>query len=143
MSTLEKAIAIAAKAHEGQVDKAGAPYLLHPIRVMLKCSSIEERITAILHDVVEDGGVTIADLRQEGFSETILEAVDSVTIRPSESYEDFVLRAATNPIGKTVKLADLEDNCDLSRISNPTDRDYARINKYRRAVEFLYGHRRE
>jgi (p)ppGpp synthase/HD superfamily hydrolase len=137
MSTLERAIALAAKAHEGQVDKAGAPYILHPIRVMLRLSAIEERITAVLHDVVEDCNVSLQNLREEGFSETVLNAIDSVTKRTGESYEDFVLRAASNRIGRQVKLADLEDNCDLSRIANPTDRDYERIEKYRRAIETI------
>ena len=137
MSTLEQAIAIAAKAHEGQVDKAGAPYILHPLRVMLSVSTDEERITALLHDVVEDCGVSLGALRAEGFSEIVIAAIDSVTRRPGESYETFVHRAASNPIGRQVKLADLEDNSDLSRIANPTARDHKRIAKYRRAVETI------
>lgn len=137
MSTLERAIAIAAKAHEGQVDKAGAPYVLHPLRLMLRLSSPEERIVAVLHDVVEDCGVTLEALRAEGFSETVLAAIESVTRRLEESYENFVLRAAANPIGRRVKLADLEDNCDLSRLADPTARDRERVEKYRRAMETL------
>ena len=134
MCTLERAIAIAATAHEGQVDKAGAPYVFHPLRLMIRVATIEERIVAVLHDVVEDSAVTFEDLEREGYSAVILEALRSVTRRPAESYEDFVLRAAANPIGRRVKLADLEDNCDLSRISAPTERDYARIEKYQRAI---------
>lgn len=134
MSTLEQAIAIAAKAHEGQVDKAGAPYVLHPLRLMLRLSGAEERITAVLHDVVEDCGISFETLRTEGFSEQVIEAIDSVTRRPEESYDAFVLRAASNPIGRRVKLADLEDNSDLSRIANPTTHDYERVEKYRRAI---------
>ena len=137
MSTLERAIAIAAKAHEGQVDKAGAPYVLHPLRMMLCLSKTDERITAVLHDVVEDCGVTIETLRAEGFSEQVLEAVDSVTRRSEESYESFVLRAASNPIGRCVKLVDLQDNSDLSRIAHPTARDFERLEKYRRAIESI------
>jgi hypothetical protein len=137
MSTLEQAIAIAAKAHEGQVDKAGAPYILHPLRMMLCVSTTEERITAILHDVVEDCGVSLEALRAQGFSDIVIEAIDSVTRRPKESYDAFVRRAASNPIGRRVKLADLEDNSDLSRIANPTARDHGRIAKYRRAVETI------
>ncbi len=137
MSTLERAIALAAKAHEGQVDKADAPYILHPLRMMLRLSTIEERMTAVLHDVVEDCGVSLENLRAEGFSETVIEAIDSVTRRPDESYEAFVLRAAEHPIGRRVKLMDLEDNSDLSRIANPTIRDYDRIEKYRRAIETI------
>ena len=137
MSTLEQAIAMAAKAHEGQVDKAHETYVLHPLRVMLRVSTTEERITAVLHDVVEDCGVSLEALRAEGFSEIVIEAIDSVTRRPEESYEAFVRRAASNPIGRRVKLADLEDNSDLSRIATPTSRDHKRIAKYRRAVETI------
>ena len=137
MSTLERAIAIAAKAHEGQVDKAGAPYVLHPLRMMLRLSKSNERITAVLHDVVEDCGVTLETLRAEGFPEQVIEAVDSVTRRSEESYEAFVLRAASNPIGRRVKLVDLQDNSDLSRIEHPTARDYERIEKYRRAIDAI------
>jgi hypothetical protein len=137
VSTLEQAIAIAATAHEGQVDKAGAPYVLHPLRMMLCVSTTEERITAVLHDVVEDCGVSLEALRAKGFSEIVVEAIDSVTRRSEESYESFVRRAASNPIGRRVKLADLEDNSDLSRIANPTARDRKRVEKYRRAVETI------
>lgn len=137
MSTLERAIAIAAKAHEGQVDKAGAPYVLHPLRMMLCLSETDERITAVLHDVVEDCGVSLETLRAEGFPEQVIEAVDSVTRRSEESYEAFVLRAASNPIGRRVKLVDLQDNSNLSRISHPTARDYERLEKYRRAIDTI------
>ena len=76
MATLEKAIAIAARAHAGQVDKAGQPYILHSIRVMLRMGSEAERITGVLHDVIEDSDVTLEDLRDEGFDAAILEALD-------------------------------------------------------------------
>ena len=138
MSTLERAIAIAAQAHAGKTDKGGAPYIFHPLRMMLSMQSEAERITAVLHDVVEDcEGWTFERIRQEGFSEQIIEALISVTNVASESYEDFVRRAAANPIGRRVKLADLHDNCDLSRISHPTTKDHARIEKYRRAISYL------
>jgi len=132
--TLERAIAIAATAHAGQVDKGGAPYILHPLKVMLRMSSLEERIVAVLHDVVEDCGISLEDLRMEGFSEAILSAIESVTKVPGESYEDFVERAAQNPIGRVVKLADLEENSDLSRIASPSWEDLERVEKYRRAI---------
>jgi (p)ppGpp synthase/HD superfamily hydrolase len=94
MSTLERAIEIAIEAHRGQTDKAGAPYILHPLRIMLTLNTNEEHIVAVLHDVVEDGGWTFERLRAEGFSEEIVNAIESVTRRPNESYEEFVLRAA-------------------------------------------------
>lgn len=132
--TLERAIAIAATAHAGQVDKGGAPYILHPLKVMLRMNSLEERIVAVLHDVVEDCGISLDDLRKEGFSEEVLTAIESVTKVPGESYEDFVERAAQNPIGRVVKLADLEENSDLSRIASPGWEDLERVEKYRRAI---------
>jgi (p)ppGpp synthase/HD superfamily hydrolase len=138
MRKLERAIAIAAEAHAGQVDKAGEPYILHPLRVMLSCATEDERIVGVLHDLVEDcPGWTFARLRQEGFSDAVLAALDSVTHREGEAYEAFVERAAANPIGRRVKLADLGDNCDLGRISAPTERDLARIEKYRRAIRTI------
>jgi len=127
--TLERAIAIAAAAHEGQVDKGGAPYILHPLKVMLRVNTLD--------DVVEDTRVSLEDLRQEGFSETVLAAIASVTRVAGESYEAFVERAALNPIGRVVKLADLEENSDLSRIAQPSWDDLERIEKYRRAIGVL------
>lgn len=142
MSTLERAIAIAAEAHAGQTDKAGAPYILHPLRLMLRMTSIEERIVAVLHDVVEDNTKWSLDrLQAEGFSDEVLAAIESVTKRPdtTESYEEFVVRAGRNPIGRRVKLADLRDNADLTRIAQPTAKDFARVKKYHRAIELLQG----
>jgi (p)ppGpp synthase/HD superfamily hydrolase len=138
MSRLECAIAIAAEAHTDQVDKAGAPYVLHPLRMMLRVSSTDERIVAVLHDVCEDcQGWTFDRLRAEGFSEHIIQALQSVTKRDGEDYEAFVRRAASNPIGRRVKLADLRDNSDLSRIAMPSERDFRRIEKYRRAIDLI------
>ena len=135
--TLERAIAIAATAHAGQVDKGGAPYILHPLKVMLRMTTLEERIVAVLHDVVEDCEISLDDLRKEGFSEEVLTAIQSVTKVPGESFEDFVERAAQNPIGRVVKLADLEENSDLSRIASPSWDDLERVEKYRRAIARL------
>ena len=137
MSTLERAIALAATAHAGQTDKAGAPYILHVLRVMLRCETNEERMAAVMHDMVEDCGWTLDQLRAEGFPEPVVEAVDAVTRRDGETYEDFVLRAKLHPIGRRVKLADLADNSDLSRLPEVTARDHARLEKYRRAMDAL------
>ncbi len=138
MSTLERAVVIAATAHEGQRDKADAPYILHPLRVMLRVTTEAERITAVLHDVVEDcEGWSFERLLEEGFSAAIIEALQSVTKREGEAYEDFVKRACENPIGRRVKLSDLHDNCDLSRISNPTAKDHERITRYQRAIAYI------
>ena len=138
MSTLERAIAIAATAHAGQVDKAGAAYILHPLRMMMALNSEDERIVAVLHDVCEDcPGWDFERLGAEGFSERVIRALDAVTNRAGESYEDFVRRAAANQIGRAVKLADLRDNSNLSRIAEPTERDFERLAKYRIAIAVL------
>jgi GTP diphosphokinase / guanosine-3',5'-bis(diphosphate) 3'-diphosphatase len=94
---LEEAIKIATKAHKGQVDKAGKPYILHPLRVMLKMPSIELMIIAVLHDGIEDSTLTCEDLRQKGFPETIISAVEALTKSEDETYEDFIKRAKRNP----------------------------------------------
>jgi (p)ppGpp synthase/HD superfamily hydrolase len=134
---LERAIAIAEKQHAGQVDKADRPYMEHPLRVMKAMSNDAERIVAILHDVIEDTDLTLDQLAAEGFPGYILEALDSVTRRDGETYEAFVARAATNPIGRRVKYADLQDNADLSRIASPTVADVERTEKYHRAMAQL------
>ena len=137
MSTLERAIVIAAKAHAGVVDKAGQPYILHPLRVMLRLSTLDERVVAVLHDVLEDTKVTREELRAAGFGEPVIEALNSVTKREGEDYDAFVRRAAGNPIGRRVKLADLADNSDRGRLPNPTSEDEARFAKYERAMEMI------
>lgn len=137
MSTLERAIAIAATAPAGQRDKANAPYILHPLRVMLRAASESECITALLHDVVEDcAGWWLERLLEEG-SADIIDALKSVTKREAEAYEDFVRRACENSIDRRVKRSDLHDNCHLSRISNPTAKDHERIVRYRRAIAYI------
>ncbi len=137
MSTLEHAIALAARAHAGQVDKAGAPYILHPLRVMMRVGSLEQKMAAVLHDVVEDSDTTLQDLARAGFAPAVVRAVGALTKGAGEDYIDFVRRAARDPIARHVKLADLEDNMDLSRLPAPTEQDHARIEKYRRARQAL------
>ncbi|MBW6416877.1 phosphohydrolase [Celeribacter sp. PS-C1] len=134
---IERAIEIAVSAHRGQIDKAGQPYILHPLRVMLACNSEVARIVAVLHDVVEDTDWTPDALNNEGASEEILYALDAVTKREGESYPDFIERAAANPIGREVKISDVRDNMDLSRISAPTEADLARMERYRGALSRL------
>jgi (p)ppGpp synthase/HD superfamily hydrolase len=138
MSTLERAIAIAAEAHAGQADKAGAPYILHPIRVMLRMDTTEERIVAVLHDVLEDCPAWSAErLRTEGFGPPVIAALEALTRRAGEPYMDFVRRAAAHPIARSVKLADLEDNLDSTRLSEVTAQDQSRMERYRRAQALL------
>lgn len=132
MSTLERAVAIAAEGHAGQVDKAGAPYILHPLRVMFAVETNDERIVAVLHDVVEDcPGWTFDRLSGEGFSDRVIAALQSVTKRDAEDYRDFVQRAAANVIGRRVKLADLTDTAELAQ------RDFDRIEKYKQAIALI------
>lgn len=134
---LEKALQIAIKAHAGQVDKVGVPYVFHPIRVSCKCVTDEEKIVALLHDVIEDTGVTIDYLLSKGFSRKIVDAILSVTRNDGESYEDFIRRCGLNSIGKEVKLHDLEDNMDITRLSQVSEMDLARLNRYIRAYKYL------
>ena len=140
LGTLQRAIEIAVQAHAGQVDKAGSPYILHPLRVMLAQNTDAARIVGVLHDVVEDcAGWTFVRLGEEGFSDEILEALASVTKRPEDEadYQGFIARSAGNRIGRTVKMADLIDNSDLSRIATPTAADHQRVEKYQAAIAYL------
>jgi guanosine-3',5'-bis(diphosphate) 3'-pyrophosphohydrolase len=139
MATLEKAIEIAARAHTGQVDKAGQPYILHPIQVMLRVQGEDARIAAVLHDVVEDSEVTIDDLRVEGFSSVVLEAVAALTKQKGETRIEAAFRASENEIARIVKLADNAENMDLSRIPNPTEKDHRRMREYEKVREILLG----
>ena len=137
MTMLERAIAIAAAAHAGQVDKAGQPYILHPLRVMLRVTSVHERMAAVLHDVVEDTSVSLQQLIAEGFPPQVIAAVDALTKRPGESRAQAAQRASTNLIGREVKLADNAENMDLTRIQNPSARDFARVEEYKVVREIL------
>src|SRR5215475_8650706 len=137
MATLDKAILIAAQAHLGQRDKAGAAYILHPLRMMMRMESETAMMAAVLHDVVEDSDWTLEQLRGEGFSEEVLQAVDCLTRREGERYDEFVARAQANPIARQVKIADLEDNMNVKRIGEMTPKDLARIEEYHRAWRAL------
>ncbi|MHC4489028.1 MAG: GTP pyrophosphokinase [Planctomycetota bacterium] len=132
MATLEKAIILAANAHLGQKDKAGAPYILHPLRVMLRMRRQTEMLVAVLHDVVEDTSWTLDALRKEGFPEEVLMVLDCLTRKNGESYDGYIERVKNIPVARRVKLADLEDNMNISRISNLTERDIDRLKKYHR-----------
>jgi (p)ppGpp synthase/HD superfamily hydrolase len=114
--TLEDAIAIAARAHQGQRYPTTAlgrdPFILHPLRVMLRLTDADERIVAVLHDVVEDTELTLDELRREGVAERLADAIDRLTRRDQETYDDYVLRVAGDALARAVKLADLEDNIE-------------------------------
>lgn len=149
---LEKAIKIAVEAHTGQGNKGGNPYILHPLRVMLSLNTEEERIVGVLHDVVEDcEGWTWQRLQDEGFSSDIIQALQGVSKTPEEEaeyrrlpegekldrYFEFVSRAKVNKIGREVKLCDIKDNLDITRIKDFTEKDMARLQRYLVALSNL------
>lgn len=134
MQLVEKAIALAVEAHAGEVDKAGMPYILHPLHLMMQMETAEEMITAVLHDVIEDTPITLDDLRQQGFPEVVLEALVLLTHDTANtSYEDYVAAIKPNPLARKVKLADLAHNMDIRRLPDLDMKDYGRLEKYRRA----------
>jgi (p)ppGpp synthase/HD superfamily hydrolase len=137
MSSLERAIELAARAHAGQLDKAGQPYILHPLRLMLAVHTPYEKMAAILHDVVEDTPITFEDLVREGFPQEVVNAVQALTKLEGESRINAARRAASDPIARVVKLADVTDNMDLSRIPSPTQKDVARIQEYEQVRQLL------
>lgn len=135
---LEETLILASRLHAGQVDKAGAPYILHPLRLMLGSKGLETQTVALLHDVVEDTPTTLAELAALGYPPAVLEALDCLTHREGEAYMDYVARAKANPVARQVKLLDLEDNMDLRRLfCDPTERDLARLKRYRQAWALL------
>jgi (p)ppGpp synthase/HD superfamily hydrolase len=135
---VSRARAIAETAHAGQVDKAGAPYFAHPARVAASLAEPAARCVAYLHDVVEDcPGWTLDRLAAEGMPAEVIAAVDALTKRAGEDNEAYLARVLANPLAVRVKIADLRDNMDLSRISTPSGKDYARLEKYKRMLPRL------
>ena len=137
MELLSKAIIMAARNHDGQVDKGGNPYILHPLRVMAHVCTVEEKIVAVLHDTLEDTEIMKEDLLDAGFGEEIVEAIACLTRNHNEKYMDFIARCKNNNLARVVKIADLADNIDLTRIKNPTEKDYKRVEKYKIAIKTL------
>ena len=135
---IEKAIEIALNAHKEQTDKNGQPYILHVMRVGLRGRTENEKIVGILHDVVEDSDWTFDKLAKEGFSETILSALECLTKKSEdEPYEEFIQRVKKNPLAVSVKLNDLEDNMDIRRMEVVQEKDVKRLNKYLKAYKEL------
>lgn len=137
MALIETSLTIALHAHTGVVDKAGRAYILHPLRLMAKMTTDIEMAVALLHDVIEDSDITAADLLAQGIPNEVVEAVLCLTKQADENYQDFVLRAKQNTIARKVKIADIEDNINVLRISNLTEKDLARIAKYHAAWHLL------
>jgi (p)ppGpp synthase/HD superfamily hydrolase len=137
---LERAIQIAIEAHAGQTDKAGEPYILHPLRVMFSLDAIDQKIVGVLHDVVEDckdQGWTFERLEKEGFSPRIIDAIRAISKLDGEDLDDYLKRVESNRIALAVKLKDLKDNMDMTRISNPTDKDLERVKRYTYTLQRL------
>lgn len=132
------AIARAASIHIDQVDKGGQPYILHPMRVMMAMETIEEKIVAVLHDVVEDGNVYESELKDH-IGGYLTRAVMAISRQKGETYSVFIKRVKQNDIARKVKIADLKDNMDRSRIPNPTKADERRWEKYAKALAELSG----
>ena len=130
-------LAIATRAHEGQVDKAGEPYIDHPVRVSGRCATEVQKAAALLHDVIEDTPLTADDLRIEGVADEVVRIVLMLTHDKGTDYMDYVRTVSLDPDARAVKMADLEDNMDLSRLPNPTEKDLERTEKYRRAHAIL------
>lgn len=137
MSSLEKAINIATKAHAGQIDKAGKPYILHPLRVMFRVQTEVEMIVAVMHDVIEDSNFELGDLEKLGFSNEVMEAINCLTKRRGECYENFILRILENDLAARIKIEDIKDNLDLTRLHIVTHKDLQRVEKYHRALRVL------
>jgi (p)ppGpp synthase/HD superfamily hydrolase len=137
MDLIEKSLKIALNAYSGQRDKAGRTYILHPLRVMSRMDTEEEMAVALLHDVLEDSDYTAEDLLREGIPSIVVDAVQQLTKKSRESYDEFVDRVAENPLARKVKIADIEDNINVLRLERLGDRDLERVVKYHRAWQRL------
>lgn len=135
---LDKVILFSAAKHQGQKDKSGKPYILHPIEVMCSVKTTEEKIVAITHDLIEDTDTTLEDLKKLGVPDRLLKSIDSVTRRKSEDYLDFIKRVSKDKIGIKVKIADIKHNTREDRVEN-LDIFVVRklMNKYYNALDLL------
>ncbi len=139
MSDIERAIGLAVEAHRGQKDRNARPYILHPLTLMMKMDTEVEMMTGVLHDVVEDTDWTLDRLKAEGFPPEVVEAVDALSKREGESYDDYIERLSRNPLAVKVKVADLVDNMRLTRMNEVTEQDASRLARYLRAWKKLKG----
>ena len=132
---LHKAITIACDAHQGQSSINGEPYILHPLRLLIKAKSNEEKIIAVLHDVIEKSNISLADLKSRGFDQNIISSIDSLSRRRSESYVDYIDRLMQNRISVKIKLLDLADNIKIHNENNDNGIYDAKINQYKNALK--------
>ncbi|QJS37285.1 HD domain protein [Streptococcus pneumoniae] len=128
---IDIALAIAKKAHAGQVDKAGVDYIQHPLYVASQVNTEQEKAVALLHDVIEDSDITAADLFASGLSNEVVTAVQILTKKKGQSYQEYLGKVKSNNLARVVKLADLKHNSDLSRLKSVTNTDYERVKKYK------------
>jgi (p)ppGpp synthase/HD superfamily hydrolase len=141
MTLLEQCIVFALEAHVGQKDRFGQPYILHPLHLMAQMATEEEQMTAVLHDVIEDTEATLADIRAMGLPESVIQAVGLLTHdKDNVPYEEYVRQLKPDAIARKVKLADLQHNMDIRRLPVVKENDAVRMEKYRRAWEFLNEH---
>jgi len=141
MRHLEKAIIIATNAHMGQFDKAGAPYILHPLRVMMRMTTIEGKIVAVCHDLIEDTHITLRDLIFEGFSDQVVCAIDSMTKRKNEAYNAYLNRVISDKLASECKLENMRDNSNIHRLQKIAKHHLKMIAKYRKgALRILDAH---
>ena len=134
---IDIALAIAKKAHAGQVDKAGVDYIQHPLYVASQVKTEQEKAVALLHDVLEDSDITAADLLAYGLSNEVVTAVQTLTKKKGQSYQDYLEKVKSNDLARVVKLADLKHNSDLSRLKSVSDTDRERVKKYKNAIRYL------
>lgn len=134
---LELALSIATEAHKGQFDKAGVDYIEHPIYVASQVDTEEEKAVALLHDVIEDSPFTAEELLQAGLLETVATAVQILSKKKGQDYQTYLENVKSNPLARVVKLADLKHNSDLSRLETITDKDLERLEKYKKAIDYL------
>lgn len=134
---IDIALAIARKAHAGQVDKAGVDYIQHPLYVASQVETEQEKAVALLHDVIEDSNITAVDLLASGLPNEVVTAVQILTKKKGQSYQEYLEKVKTNDLARVVKLADLKHNSDLSRLKTVSNTDYERVKKYKNAIRYL------
>jgi len=143
--TLEDGIILATNAHRGQKDRNDEPYIMHPLRVAAQLWGYDERMVAVLHDVIEDTTVTLDDLRHAGYPDHVVAAVDAISKRKetNEPYSKYIQRVRASPLATKVKIADLCDNANLRRLPKVEAYDLRRLDRYNRALQYLLGRQDE
>ena len=134
---LDKAISIAVDSHSGQVNDKAQPYVLHPLRMMFKAVTIEEKIIAVLHDVIEKTTIDLEYLRSVGFSDRIVLGIDALSRRPQENYDKYIDRVAENKLATKVKIIDLDDNINSLDLDKSQENKSNKFLKYQKARNTL------